>query len=194
MNVIFAIRTDRLRQAARLIRPAGLSGFSWGQAFSHDGGRKQYEVAISLGVAVQGRGCKIILRLRDVRGVHMLLAKMRWEGGNVTCFVIRTQDDDDIGFLLFAGHEGDWPPSGRIDCVFTGFPHDSTLGDDPHGRFVLAHKHMEWVAEVSYTEEEMTVIVDLSTGWTFELKSNEVGNNWRARHGDESICGTGEFL
>lgn len=112
----------------------------------------------------------------------------------MTSFVIRTDNEDDLGFLLFADHEEDWPPSGENDCIFTGFPHDPALFDDPRGRFFLEHKHMEWVAEVSYTDAEMTVTIDLGTGWTFELKSNEAGNSWVANRGDERIRGTGEFV
>lgn len=112
----------------------------------------------------------------------------------MTTFVIRTDDERDLGFLMFAGHEGDWPPAGTNGCVFSGFPHDASLLDDPRGRFVMDNKGEEQKAELSYTDEEMTVRIALSTGWAFELRSNEEGNRWTAVRGNETIGGTGMFL
>lgn len=112
----------------------------------------------------------------------------------MTTFVIRTDDERDLGFLMFAGHDGDWPPAGANDCVFSGFPHDPALLDDPRGRLVMEAKGEEHSAEISYTDEEMTVRIPLPTGWTFDLRSNEAGNRWTAERAGERIEGTGMFL
>ena len=112
----------------------------------------------------------------------------------MTTFVIRTDDERDLGFLMFADHDGDWPPPGAHDCIFSGFPHDPDLIDDPRGRFVMDHKNEERSAEVSYADDEMTVRIGLPTGWTFELRSNADGNRWTAKRGETSVGGTGLFL
>lgn len=109
-------------------------------------------------------------------------------------FVIRTEDEQDLGFLLFAGRDGEWPSSGSYDCVFTGFPHDTSLWKDPRGLFVMDHKGPEWDADVSYTETKITVRITLDSGWIFELHSNEAGNRWFAERDNETISGTGKFL
>lgn len=70
----------------------------------------------------------------------------------MTNFVIRTEDERDLGFLMFAGHDGDWPPAGRNDCVFMGAPRDPALLDDPRAFFVAEHKGHEWAADVGYTD------------------------------------------
>lgn len=112
----------------------------------------------------------------------------------MTTFVIRTEDGQDLGFLLFARHEGDWPPAGRIDCVFTGFARDPGLEDDPRGSFVSAHKGREWTAEVTYTPTEMIVGIDLDTGWTFAIHGNEDGDTWTAEREAQRFEGPGLFL
>ncbi|WP_182087205.1 hypothetical protein [Aureimonas sp. ME7] len=112
----------------------------------------------------------------------------------MTSFVIRTRDEDDLGFLLFAAHEGEWPPAGTIDCVFTGSPHDPSLLDDPRGRFVVTHKDREYSAEIGYTPSEMRVRIDLGDGWLFEIASDEAGNAWTATRGTERLGGSGLFL
>ncbi|WP_145640776.1 hypothetical protein [Neorhizobium alkalisoli] len=112
----------------------------------------------------------------------------------MTSFAIMTEDEEDLGFILFASHEGDWPPPGPNDCVFNGFPYDPSLLETPEARFVADHKGREWSADFTYTDEEMTVLIDMDTGWTFELKSNAGGNSWTARKGEETLSGTGQFL
>ncbi|MCC7253202.1 hypothetical protein [Hyphomicrobium sp.] len=112
----------------------------------------------------------------------------------MTSFVIRTEDEEDLGFLLFASHDGEWPPAGANECIFGGFPNDPSLLDDPRGRFVVDHKGQEWIADVSYTDAEMTVQINLRTGWTFHLRSNAEGNSWTAVRDGETLHGTGLFL
>lgn len=109
-------------------------------------------------------------------------------------FVIRTENEDDLGFFLFAAHEGDWPPAGLNDCVFSGFPYDPALLNDPRANFIAGHKKRDWQAEVDYNDEEMTVLVAMDTGWTFAIKSNPAGNRWIAQRGDERLSGAGMFL
>ncbi|HUG63438.1 MAG TPA: hypothetical protein VMP03_16445, partial [Methylomirabilota bacterium] len=117
-----------------------------------------------------------------------------WKGADVTNFVLRTEDEEDLGFLLFAKHDGEWPPAGENKCVFNGSPFALSLFDDPRSRFIMEHKGREWIADVHYTDMEMTVRINLSTGWTFELRSNEDGNIWTAVREDETICGVGLLL
>lgn len=112
----------------------------------------------------------------------------------MTTFVIRTEEEDDLGFFMFAKYEGDWPPPGSNFCVFNGFPWDPSLSDDPGATFVADHKGREWQAEVSYTDDEMAVLVAMDTGWTFLIKSNPDGNLWLAQRGDEKLSGTGMFM
>lgn len=112
----------------------------------------------------------------------------------MTSFVIRTEDEEDLGFLLFASHEGEWPPAGANACIFSGSPNDPSLLDDPRGRFVMEHKGQEWIADVSYTDTEMTVEIDLRAGWAFRLRSDANGNSWTAVREGETIRGTGMFL
>lgn len=112
----------------------------------------------------------------------------------MTSFVIRTEDEEDLGFLLFAAHDGQWPPSGENECVFNGFPYDPWLLDDPRARFVMEQKGQEWIAAVDYTDRDITVHFNLSAGWVFELCSNESGNSWTAARDGEAIHGTGMFL
>lgn len=111
----------------------------------------------------------------------------------MTSFVIRTEDEEDLGFLLFAAHEGDWPPPGEIGCLFNGFPLDPALLADPRGRLIMDHKGREWPAQVSYSDTEMRVRLDLPDGH-FELRSDAAGNRWNARRGGEAMAGRGEFL
>ena len=113
---------------------------------------------------------------------------------DMTTFIIRTEDEEDLGFILFAKHSGEWPPPGEIDCVFTGSPHAAALRDDPRGRFVAEHKGREWTADVSYTETQMTVRMALSTEWTFAIVSDESGNRWQATRKSEQLQGRGVFL
>ncbi|NGN45329.1 hypothetical protein G6N74_30250 [Mesorhizobium sp. CGMCC 1.15528] len=122
------------------------------------------------------------------------LGNLILEGAKVTSFVIWTEDEEDLGFLGFARHDGEWPPAGENECVFSGFPHDPSLLDDPRGRFVMEHKGREWIADVNYTDTEMTVRINLDTGWAFELWSNDKGNNWKAVREDVTLTGTGMFL
>lgn len=112
----------------------------------------------------------------------------------MTTFVIRTYDGEDLGFILFANHEGDWPPAGENHCVFQGFPQDQAAGDDPHRRLVLDHKGREWTADIHYTDTEMTVRIALDSGWRMTIISNAEGNQWTAERDGETIDGTGEFL
>lgn len=112
----------------------------------------------------------------------------------MTSFVIRTDDEEDLGFLLFANHEGEWPPVGANDCAFSGFPFDPALLDDPRARFVIDHRGEHCIADVSYTDTEMTVQIVLATGWTFNLRSNAEGNAWTAVREGETLQGTGMFL
>lgn len=111
----------------------------------------------------------------------------------MTSFVIRTEDEDDLGFLLFAAHDGDWPPAGEIGCVFSGFPLDPALLDDPRGRLVMDHKGREWVAQVSYSDREMLIRLDLPDA-RFDLRSDADGNRWRAVRGGQTLVGTGTFI
>lgn len=112
----------------------------------------------------------------------------------MTSFVIRTEDEEDLGFLFFASHDGAWPPAGANACVFSGFANDPSLLDDPRARFVMEHKGQEWVADVRYTNTEMTVQIDLGAGRTFHLRSNAAGNSWTAVRDGEALRGTGVFL
>lgn len=112
----------------------------------------------------------------------------------MTTFVIRTEDEDDVGFFMFAKHDGDWPPAGYNNCVFSGFAYDPSLLDDPHAIFVADHKGREWRAKVSYTDDEMTVLVAMDTGWTFTIRSNPEGNRWTAQREGETLLGAGMFL
>ncbi len=112
----------------------------------------------------------------------------------MTSFVIRTEDDEDLGFLLFVKQQGEWPPAGPNECVFSGTPYDSLLLNDPRGRFVTEHNGQEWIAAVNYTDTEITVLIDLDTGWTFELRSNEDGYRWMAQYEEETIGGKGMFF
>lgn len=112
----------------------------------------------------------------------------------MTSFVIRTEDEEDLGFILFAAHDGEWPPAGENECIFNGAPYDPSLMDDPRGRFVMEQKGREWVAVVDYTDTEMTLRMNLNAGWVFELRSNGSGNNWTAVRDGETIRGTGLFL
>ena len=112
----------------------------------------------------------------------------------MTCFVIWTDDEEDLGFLMFSAHEGEWPPPGKTDCIFTGSPHDPSLMDDPRARFVTQHKGREWSAEVSYADTQMVVRIDLSAGWRFEILSNAAGNRWMAEREGEKLHGRGMFL
>ncbi|MGI8397565.1 hypothetical protein ACRYWZ_14390 [Agrobacterium deltaense] len=112
----------------------------------------------------------------------------------MTNFVIRTDNGEDLGFLLFVECHGGWPPSGLNECVFTGFPRDPRLLDDPCWRFVMEHKEQEWIATVNYTDTEITALIDLGTGWTFELRSSEDGYNWTAQRKEEVLRGRGMFL
>lgn len=112
----------------------------------------------------------------------------------MTTFVIRTREEDDLAFLLFANHDGDWPPAGRNNVMFTSLPFGAGLGDELPGAFVNAHKGQEWIADVGYAEDAMTVRIAFGSGWTFELVSGTNGNSWRAVRGSESIQGTGIFL
>lgn len=112
----------------------------------------------------------------------------------MTSFAIQTDEDEDLGFILFARHDGDWPPAGKNECIFNGFPYDAALLDDPRGRFVMEQKGQEWIADVSYSATEMLVRIDLSTGWVFELRSTESGNIWTAVRAGTTIRGTGQFL
>ncbi|MCY1406456.1 hypothetical protein D9M71_217230 [compost metagenome] len=95
---------------------------------------------------------------------------------------------------MFAAHDGEWPPAGKNDCIFSGFPYAPSLLDDPRARFVMEHKGREWIADVDYTDTEMTVHINLNTGWAFELRSTESGNSWMAARDGEAIRGTGLFL
>lgn len=112
----------------------------------------------------------------------------------MTSFVIWTEEEEDLGFLGFAHHEGDWPPAGKNDCIFSGFPHNPSLLDDPRSRFVMEHKGREWVADVNYTDTEMTIRIDLDTGWVFALRSDADGNAWTAVRDGVTLAGTGMFL
>ena len=109
-------------------------------------------------------------------------------------FVIKTVGNQDLGFLLIASGEGDWPSAGWYDCIFTGFPADTSLWDDPRGLFVMDHKGQEWKADVSHADTQMTVRIAFDSGWTFELHSNHAGNRWFAEGDGNIIFGTGEFL
>src|SRR5690606_14204560 len=81
----------------------------------------------------------------------------------MTTLVITTRDDQELGFVLFARHDGMWPPAGTNDCIITPFPaSDSSLLDDPAARFVAEHAGKEWVAEIGYGEDEMTVSIAFS--------------------------------
>lgn len=112
----------------------------------------------------------------------------------MTTFVIRTEDGRDLGFLMLADHDGDWPPAGRIDCVFSGFPYDPTLLDDPRGLLVMDNKGQEFSAEVSYSGNEMLLCIATATGWAFELRSDPDGNRWTATRDNMTIDGGGVFL
>lgn len=112
----------------------------------------------------------------------------------MTTFVIRTEEEQDLGFLLFARRDSDWPSAGSYDCIFTGFPRDTSLWEDARGLFVMDHKGREWEAEVSYAETERAVRTALDSGWVFELHSNEAGNYWIAERDNTTVSGTGEFL
>lgn len=112
----------------------------------------------------------------------------------MTSFAIWTDDGEDLGVLGFARHEGAWPPAGGHACVFMGFPHDPALLDDPRARFVMEQKGREWIAEVGYTETEMTARIDLETGWAFVLRSNADGNRWTATREGVTLAGSGLFL
>lgn len=112
----------------------------------------------------------------------------------MTTFAIWTDEEEDLGFILFAKHDGDWPPAGNNDCVFSGAPYDPALLDDPRARFVSDHKGKENVAMISYTDTEMLVRIDLDTGWVFEIRSDANGNKWFATQGGTKIEGSGLFL
>lgn len=47
---------------------------------------------------------------------------------------------------------------------------------------------------MNYTDKEITVLIDLNTGWTFELRSNEDGYCWMAQREEEPTRGKGIFL
>ncbi|WP_152046413.1 hypothetical protein [Aureimonas psammosilenae] len=112
----------------------------------------------------------------------------------MTSFVIWTQNEEDLGFLMFAQHDGEWPPAGRHDCMFTGSPRDPQLLNDPRSLFVSQHKGREWMAEVTYTPTDMIVRIDLDTGWIFQIVSNASGNTWTAVRDVERLDGLGVFL
>ncbi len=112
----------------------------------------------------------------------------------MTTFVIMTDEEEDLGFILFAKHDGEWPPAGHNDCVFSGMPHNPALLEDPRGRFVADHKGQEHVALISYTETEMLVRIDVASGWVLEVRSDANGNEWSATKGDTKMTGTGLFL
>lgn len=105
----------------------------------------------------------------------------------MTTFVIRTEDEEDLGFILFATHSGEWPPLGSIECVFMDAPRDAALLDDPRARLIAEHKGQEWTAEVSYTSAHMMVTIDLSTEWRLEVISDESGTRWQARQRNEHL-------
>lgn len=112
----------------------------------------------------------------------------------MTAFVVRTEVDEDVGFLLFARHAGEWPPAGPIDCQFTGAPADAALLDGAHARFLEACKGREWTAVVAYADEAMTVEIDLGGCRRFALRSDVDGNTWSGRGEDGPLRGTGTFL
>ncbi len=113
----------------------------------------------------------------------------------MTTFVLRTEDDDDLGFLMFADHEGEWPPPGINDCTISGFAFDPDVLRSPRGEWVMDHKHEEYRAAVSYTETTMTVEFDTPDGWSFRLTSNEEdGSSWTLTRAGEVLEGTGEFI
>ncbi|WP_414831738.1 hypothetical protein [Afifella sp. YEN Y35] len=130
----------------------------------------------------------------DLGEVELPCANDEVEGSDMTSFVIWTENEEDLGFLMFARHEGEWPPAGRHDCVFTGSPHDPKLLDDPRGLFVAEHKGREWTAEVDYTSEQMTVRIELDAGWVFQIFSSDSGNIWIAARGAERLEGSGLFI
>jgi hypothetical protein len=113
----------------------------------------------------------------------------------MTTLVITTRDDQELGFVLFARHDGMWPPAGTNDCIITPFPaSDSSLLDDPAARFVAEHAGKEWVAEIGYGEDEMTVSIAFSTGWTFDLTSGAESTSWTAMRDGVTLEGAGFFL
>ncbi len=112
----------------------------------------------------------------------------------MTTFVFRTDDGDHLGFLLFAKHEGDWPPPGTARCIITGCPFDADLFDDPRAVFILDHKHVEWQAQVSYTEDTFVLRIAMPTGWRLEIVSDPEGNRWMAERDGERVSGGGVFL
>ena len=112
----------------------------------------------------------------------------------MTTFVIRNEDEEDLGFILFAKHSGEWPPPGSIDCVFMDAPRGAALLHDPGVRLIAEHKGREWTAEVIYTSTHMIVRIDLSTDWRFEVISDEISTRWQARQRNEHLQGLGMLL
>lgn len=112
----------------------------------------------------------------------------------MTTFILRTEDEQDLGFVLFANHPGEWPPPGAINCVFMGLPQATALRDDPRGRFVAEHEKREWTADVNYANTQMMVRIALDTGWQLEIISEESDNRWQATRKSEQIQGLGMFI
>ena len=112
----------------------------------------------------------------------------------MTAFALRTEEEEVLGFLLFAKHEGDRPPAGPNDCVLAGGPVKPSLLSDPRASFIRDHKGSEWTAEVSYEGSETTVRIAFSTGWNFESRSHDGGGRWWAERAGKRLEGSGAFV
>lgn len=112
----------------------------------------------------------------------------------MTSFVIMTDDDENLGFILFASHDGEWPPAGPNDVVFAGAPQNPALNSDPAALFVAERKGREHRAEISYSDTEMQLRIAFDDGFVFTLLSDEQGNSWTAVNNETKLQGTGLFL
>ncbi|CAH1672550.1 MULTISPECIES: hypothetical protein [unclassified Chelatococcus] len=107
----------------------------------------------------------------------------------MTAIQLLTDANEPLGFLLFANPAGGQLVAGEYGCILASFPVSVTLWDDPRGRFILDHKQREFRAVVTSDAGEITIRIDMDTGWSLELKGKGDGMRWVAQRGAERVAG-----